>query len=139
MDGQSLPGAAKGSSPGPPARHGRSWPQHYNYWTVLRGLAMSVVLALAGAGICPTQSRAQLATPAAPPIRMPSGEDLNELQPFGAGDPAELKAATDDGPTAIPSWETNGIHSGQEEAGTGVRRGDKSEVQGPGFCRASPP
>jgi len=99
---------------------------------------MSVVLALAGAGICPTQSRAQLATPAAPPIRMPSGEDLNELQPFGAGDPAELKAATDDGPTAIPSWETNGIHSGQE-AGTGVRRGDKSEVQGPGFCRASPP
>ena len=106
---------------------------------------MSVVFVLAGAGICPTPSRAQLANSAAirdaatPPNRMPPGKDRNELQPLGAGYPVELKAAIDDGPTAFPSWETNDIHSAQEEAITRVSGDDKSEVQGPGFCRVSPP
>ncbi len=109
---------------------------------------MSVIFVLAGAGICPTPSRAQLETPAAmrdavtqaaPSNRMPADSGRNELQPLIAGDSSELKAASDDGPTAIPSWETNEIRPGQGEAVARLSGDDKSEVQGPGFCRASPP
>src|SRR5678809_412793 len=84
-----------------------------------RGLAMSVVLALGGAGICP-MSPAQPAppaavrdpgTPALPPNGMYAPQDRNELQPVVTDNPGELNPAIDEGPTATS----------------------------PGFCRANPP
>lgn len=84
---------------------------------------MSVVVALAVAGICPT-TRAQPAppaavrdpvTPASPPHRiyapLYAPQDRNELQPLVADDPGELRPASGEGPTATPA----------------------------GFCRANPP
>lgn len=81
---------------------------------------MSVVFALASAGICPTASRAQPGTPSAVrdpgapaflPIRMYAPQDRSELQPLASDDPGEPRPAIDEGPTATS----------------------------PGFCRANPP
>jgi len=120
------------------------------------GLAMSVVFALAGVGICPTPSRAQLsalakmrdaATPVpqvSAPNRVPADQNRNELQFLVADGPRELKPTNDDGPTATPPQEVQieeiqSVIDGQGAAAGGMSADGESEIQDTGFCRASPP